>query len=231
MVNTPYGDYIMFGGTKTSTCLVCQKQISNNNLVRHEKTCGVVKQPKKVRGVDFDPNIGFKLKTRVAWNKGLSKDTSPAIKKYASTISSRYRSGELKVQGCATWSKEQRRENAKKHKTGGYKPNAGHSKKFQAFDSFGNKVCLQSTYELQCAQILDQLKIKWIRPKFLPYGGKKYYPDFYLVDHDVYLDPKNSYLIKKDASKIQAASVENNVRIVVLHQDQINEQYILGLLI
>ena len=33
---------------------------------------------------------------------------------------------------------------------------------------------------------------------------RKYYPDFYLTDFDVYLDPKNDYIVKQDKEKIEA---------------------------
>lgn len=51
------------------------------------------------------------------------------------------------------------------------------------------RVWLESSYELIVARILDQSNIKWQRPKYIPYTinsiSKKYYPDFYLVDHDI----------------------------------------------
>ena len=55
-------------------------------------------------------------------------------------------------------------------------------------------MCLQSTYESRLATILDELNIKWIRPTFLRYNidgkSKRYWPDFLLVDVNIYLDPK-----------------------------------------
>jgi hypothetical protein len=109
---------------------------------------------------------------------------------------------------------------------GGYRPNAGVSKKFSVIDSFGNTVCLQSTYELTCSEILNSLGIKWIRPKHLKYGNKKYFADFYLTDFDIYLDPKNDYKAELDKEKIDEVIKENNVKVVVLTLDKLNEEYI-----
>ena len=67
-----------------------------------------------------------------------------------------------------------------------------------------NGVMLESSYELAVAQDLDANNIKWVRPKrfyWVDDTGKRrhYTPDFYLPEYDVYLDPKNSYLIEIDS--------------------------------
>lgn len=113
---------------------------------------------------------------------------------------------------------------------GGYRPNAGRSKKFKVRDSFGKETTLQSTFELRCAEILDKLKINWIRPKALKYNGKNYFADFYLVDYDVYLDPKNNYKAKLDKEKINLVIAENNVKLYVLVEEHITEEYITGII-
>ena len=65
---------------------------------------------------------------------------------------------------------------------------------------------LESTYEYTVAVSLDENNIKWMKtsrkdfkfPYSDPEGVTNYYtPDFYLPDYNVYLDPKNDYLISK----------------------------------
>jgi DNA-binding Lrp family transcriptional regulator len=114
-------------------------------------------------------------------------------------------------------------------KMGGYRANAGRSKKFHIQDSFNNTVCLQSSYEKRTADVLNELGIRWIRPKYLKYGDKKYFPDFYLVDKDLYLDPKNDYLAKIDAEKIKKVCEQNLVTVLILTKDKINKEFISGL--
>jgi hypothetical protein len=114
-------------------------------------------------------------------------------------------------------------------KMGGYREKAGRSKKFYVLDSFGNKICLQSSYEKRVAEILDDLKIKWTRPSFLRYDDKKYFPDFLLVEKGIYLDPKNNFLAKKDEEKIKKVCEQNNVRVIVLQEKEINYDFILNL--
>jgi predicted transcriptional regulator len=115
-------------------------------------------------------------------------------------------------------------------KMGGYRKNAGRSKKYKVKDSFGNDTHLQSSYEKLTADLLDELNIKWIRPKYLKYGNKKYFPDFYLVGKDVYLDPKNDYLAKLDKTKIDKVCKENNVVVLILTKEKITKEFLQSLL-
>lgn len=71
----------------------------------------------------------------------------------------------------------------------------------------GSIVNLDSSYERVIAKILDEHKIKWNRPKPLIWIDKKnvqhhYFPDFYLIEYDVYLDPKNEYCFEVQKEKI-----------------------------
>lgn len=119
---------------------------------------------------------------------------------------------------------------AKNRGLGGYQPNAGISKKYKVLDSFGAEVCLQSTYELACSKLLNEMNIKWIRPKVLKYSGKNYFADFYLPQYNLFLDTKNDYKAKCDAEKIRLVKEQNNVKLFVLLKDQINEKYIASLI-
>lgn len=68
-------------------------------------------------------------------------------------------------------------------------------------------VLLESSWEVKVAEKLDQLKIKWIRPKPLKWVDNNktryYFPDFYLPDYNLYLDPKNPYCMDKDIKKMK----------------------------
>ena len=97
-----------------------------------------------------------------------------------------------------------------------------------------NGVLLESSYELLLAKELDKNNIKWIRPKRLKWidetGKQRHYtPDFYLTEFDIYLDPKNDYLIKIDSVKVRLCAIQNNVKIYVLNKSQLSWDYIAGL--
>ena len=111
-------------------------------------------------------------------------------------------------------------------KIGGYRPNAGRSKKFKVIDSFGNEVVLQSSFELKCSEILNELKILWIRPKAIKYDGRNYFADFYLPELDIWLDPKNNFKAKQDKEKIEKVIEQNNIKLFVLLEHQITKEYI-----
>ena len=138
-----------------------------------------------------------------------------------------YDRSHLPIVGCAAWSKEKRSQAAKDQGFGGYRENAGRSKKFRVKDSFNNEVVLQSTYELECSEILNKLGIIWIRPKHLKYANdKKYFADFYLPDYEIYLDPKNDYKAKLDEDKINSVIEINNVKVFILTKNMLTEDYI-----
>lgn len=86
-----------------------------------------------------------------------------------------------------------------------------------------NGVMLDSSYELKVAENLDINGVEWIRPQSMLWDDngqiRRYIPDFYLPYFDVYLDPKNDYLIQKDLRKIRLAEKYNNVRIIILDKN------------
>lgn len=108
---------------------------------------------------------------------------------------------------------------------GGYRPHSVRGKGQYVSDSYGNQTYLQSSYEVTCANLLSDLNIKWVRPDPLPYkiGDKShlYYPDFWLPEHQLFLDPKNAHLIPIDAAKISAVQDQNDVDVIVLTIDDL----------
>ena len=178
-------------------------------------------------GKKFDPKKGYEDGSRKVWNKGLTKETSEKVKQYSATMKSKFERGEIELTGCVSkeyLGSEQHRKSSSKG--GGYREKAGRSKKFRVVDSFGNEVVLQSTFELKCSEILNGLNVKWIRPRHLKYEGKKYFADFYLTDHNLYLDPKNDYKAKMDEEKIRKVREQNNVDVFILREQQLTEEYI-----
>lgn len=199
---------------KLFICQFCGSERKNHNSWRnHERCC------------PSNPDRNYK--NGMTGKKGSNQFTK--AKELGISVP-KYDRSHLPLSGCVAASSEQKSKWAKEGKTGGYKPNAGISKKFRVKDSFGNKTVLQSSYELKCSVILDKLGIKWIRPKHLKYGnGKKYFADFYLTDFDIYLDPKNAYKAQLDEEKINSVIAENNVKVFILTEEKINVEYITAL--
>lgn len=97
-----------------------------------------------------------------------------------------------------------------------------------------NGKTLGSTYELRLAEDLDKNGVKWDTGKRFSYidpTGKvrTYTPDFFLVDYNVYLDPKNDYLINNvnpalgfsDVEKIQRVMDQNSINILILDKNSL----------
>ena len=171
-----------------------------------------------------NPSIGFTNGNRSIWNKGLTKENSPALQRQAESLKQSMIGKPLT--GCAVWTKEERSVAARNQGFGGYRENAGCSKKFRVNDSFGKYTCLQSSFELRCSEILNELRIKWIRPKAVKYDGKNYFADFYLPEYDIWLDPKNNYKAKLDAEKIKKVIEQNKIKLFVLLEGQLTKEYI-----
>ena len=186
------------------SCIKCKKETTTGQLTRnHGDKCPAAQPP-----VRFPANHG-----RPAWNKGLKghpKCSRKGRKGTPLTDKQKARLSEL----------------AKERGFGGYQPNAGFSKKFKVVDSYGTAVCLQSTYELRCSELLHELGIKWVRPKALKYDSKNYFADFYLPEFDLYLDPKNNYKATLDKEKIEKVCNQNNVKVIILLEKDLNVESI-----
>lgn len=68
-------------------------------------------------------------------------------------------------------------------------------------------IMLDSSWELALAMRLDELQIKWERPEPLKWVDKNgdvhnYFPDFYLKEYDLYLDPKNPAAYQNQKEKV-----------------------------
>lgn len=81
-------------------------------------------------------------------------------------------------------------------------------KHFKIFNKYQNKIIiLESSWEYEIAQFFDNNNIIWIRPKpisWIDKFGKNrlYFPDFYLDNMSLYVDPKNPYCMEKDLDKM-----------------------------
>ena len=107
---------------------------------------------------------------------------------------------------------------------------AKHSK-YSKNTEYSPGIILESSYEVSVAKILDELGIEWIKVRqgyIWNDNGKKrrYIPDFYLPKQNIFLDPKNDYLIKKDKRKIESAMKINNIRVAILSKELINTEFL-----
>ena len=111
-----------------------------------------------------------------------------------------------------------------KGKTGGYRPNSGWGK-FKKSRYRGT--WMDSSWETQFAERLDRLKIRWTRGKHhIPYAtldgtAHKYYPDFYIVDKDEFVEI-SGYPIGNKEEKLKLV-IEQNPLINLIILRKLNE--------
>ena len=106
-------------------------------------------------------------------------------------------------------------------------PNCGgqkHTNRSKMFNIDNIEFTMESSYEVIVAESLNNHNVLWIRPGYLLYRDsedliRRYYPDFYLPEYDLFLDPKNDYLIKTDIDKINTVANQNSIRIFILGKD------------
>lgn len=89
----------------------------------------------------------------------------------------------------------------------------------------GSIVRLDSLWEEILATRLDEINVSWVRPapvRWVDDTGiyHNYFPDFYLNEYDVYLDPKNPYAIKSQKDKIRCLTTQlKNLIIITTSED------------
>lgn len=169
------------------------------------------------------------------WNRGLTKDIDPRVAHKRETKDKIRRSNMSREwDGHTDIFKTRQRERAVERQLGGVTQSR--------WIRYKNKT-LGSSYELKVVKSLDENHIKWDtckRFKYVDPNGKKrtYTPDIYLTDYDVYLDPKNDFLIENinprlgfsDCEKIQLVQEQNNIRVLVLNKHELEWKVIETLL-
>lgn len=215
-------------------CSYCGKFCKNQNSLRnHERCCkeNPDRQLTNAANPDWVAEMQRRAHEKPIWNKGLTKETDSRIKDAAQKVSEGYASGRLVASNKGKPISESHRQTLSKlARSNQYEKHFGRRK---IFECRGFKFI--SSYEVDVAKSLDENNIKWIQPKRFPYKdlkGKLHYytPDLYLPDYDIYLDPKNDFLIEhenpkfgyKDTDKIKWVEEYNNIKVIVLNKNQLN---------
>ncbi len=200
----------------TGICPYCNLDINNLNTpqrANHVRWCD--KNPKrdeyrknlKGRCGELNPMFG-----RDSWNKGLTKETNEIVRKRGESLRQKYKDGLLKP----TFLGKNHSENTKNKIRDGalnskHRRHCRTTVDYECID--GLIVKLDSSWEVKLAKILDENNIKWKIPEPVEWIDKNgtirhYFPDFYLTEYDIYLDPKNDYAMILQEEKIKF--IKNN---------------------
>lgn len=108
-------------------------------------------------------------------------------------------------------------------------PNCGGETNFKKFKY--NGVTMDSSWEVEIAKFLDANNIKWIRDRHIMFWWtdkdgqrRRYYPDFFLPEYNIYLDPKNKFLLVKDFFKLEKVKEENGITLFYGLKDELIEK-------
>ncbi len=200
-------------------CPYCEKKYKKLGIGNH------IFRSHTERGKNFFTNITGKI-----WNKGLTKETDERVRKNAESIKQAFiKNGHPSIgKTHSLESKQHLSKIAKERGIGG----KTYKKLYKYTMVCGKEIYMDSSYEIKVAEELDKNNIRWERSapmKWIDASNQKhnYHADFYLLDYNIYLDPKNDYLIKKDKDKIHRASTQNNVTIIVLSKRELEWNVIL----
>lgn len=154
----------MTGSQVKTVCSKCSKEFRNCGFALHFPACKGPKPPKKIRGVDYDPNGGYKT-GRIAWNKGLTKE-DPRILAMAQKLSKSLKGRKgVKInwskEGLLKLSKLQSERLTVGYATGKRKQVGGYVKWYEV-----DGVKVQGTWEVRAAKIFAALKSKGLIQKW-----------------------------------------------------------------
>lgn len=169
------------------------------------------------KGINFDSNnIGYK-NGRMAWNKNKTKETDERVSKNGMSVSKTFqeqiKNGTYKPHHMSM----QRRNECSVRMSAN---NLGGKAKWYNV----NDILVQGTWERDFALKLDSNKIRWSRGKAFLYIKndkiKRYTPDFYLIDNDLYVEIKGHWWgedkLKMKLVFLQNPSLKN--RLIIIHK-------------
>lgn len=219
-------------------CENCNNKVSKFAYTRHHRACVAGRIKAKTLNLQSEklPN-GKSKKWLDAMNARRGRGTNQYTKAKELSIDPPVISDETrdKLSKCASLSHVNRwtleaRENMSRHAK-----RRGLGGKFINSRYDYNGISLASSYEVNVAKSLDENSIKWVKCvqkfEYTDHTGKirNYIPDFYLPDYNVFLDPKNDFLIKEinpgtglnDLEKISIVMKTHNIKVIVLDKDHL----------
>jgi hypothetical protein len=112
---------------------------------------------------------------------------------------------------------------ALKGKAGGLRDGGGYSRQYEYINIHGMKMKLNRS-EIEVAKSLDNLNLDWIRNtkgfhyKTVEGEDRKYYPDFYVKDYDIYVEYKG-FVTEKMKHKMSEAERMNGFKLLIIYSN------------
>lgn len=212
-------DYKFNKETNKYICPECGKEFSKKGIGSHYWRNHIEE------GKKFNAYKGYVSGTRVAWNKGLTKETDERVRKSTETLKKHIADGTTTYKG-KKFTEEQKQRHSEimrravlEHKDSYSSSNVCGRVKIQEY----NGMKFHGKWEVEVAKWLDRNNIKFFRDEITPFeyfwNGKihLYFPDFYLPDFDVYIEVKG-YETERDRCKWKSVK-----RLVVFKKNEIEQ--------
>ena len=130
------------------------------------------------------------------WNKGLNKETSEGVMKMAKTLSEK-----LKGTKKSPLTVEQKK-NLSLKRIKFLEENPDCNIKWYEVHNGKRLVKVQGKWEKDVADWLNKQNVKWERNRICYDGAHHYIPDFWLIEHDFYIEVKG-WLRDRDIKKMK----------------------------
>ena len=218
---------------KEYICPYCNKKFNKTyfQFAAHIKWCK--NNPNREKYIEQLQKVHRDYRGHIAWNRGLTKDTDKRILEGVEKLKNKYASGEIINHMMGKHhSQETKKKLSILGRINAYQRKCKKTMPYLKKD--GSIVNLDSSYERMVACFLDSHNIEWTRPKPLSWmspDGKthNYFPDFYIVKANIYLDPKNHYCFKVQKEKIQYIK-EHYHNVIFLTKEQLADTHLQTLL-
>lgn len=173
----------------------CCKSHNSCPINREKNRLGILNSPKHTHEnyVLRYKNMSDESKRKMKWNKGLTKNTSPSVKKIGEVLSNKRKLGLIKVSSgfASTPEKETNRRRKISEARIRYLEKSSHIN----WLSLSNGLKVQGLWEYNVGEILLKLNYSLSRPRINFDNTHTYTPDFYLNNENVYIEVKGGYLI------------------------------------
>lgn len=201
------------------SCPVCGKEFSKRGVLSHIWR-------KHEDGINHKTSLG--QKGRIAWNKGLTIETSKSVKKGSDSLKKIYKTKESTFKG----KKHTAETKAKISIALSLNNKGGRCKWYKTQNPSGVEFKVQGTWELKFASYLNAIDVNWIKIgindanhsfKWLDENNKlhTYTPDFYSPLFKKYFEIKG-YWWGNDKIKMKKVLEQNNINIEIVTKKELN---------
>ena len=192
----------------------CPAVRSKNSLARKKQI-----QNQKENGI-FKNNLEkYNSEHHIAWNKGLTKETSESIRKRICTFNNRIKNNIIDIKIYSRKHTKESREKislARSKILDKFVNGFPHVKYYKVVDYNGINWSVHGTWEKRVAEKLNEQNIKWTKNILLEYKDdiiRHYNPDFFIIDANEYLEIKG-YFSPQNKKKMDLV-IKNNPEIKI----------------